>query len=192
MISIGVLSIQGSVIEHINMLSKIEGVKPVEVKSQDTLKKIDGLIIPGGESTTIGKLLNEYGLLSLIRERIIGGLPVWGTCAGMILLANRIEGQRESYLNVLDVSVVRNGYGSQLDSFFTTASIASVSSDPIPMTFIRAPYITEVGKDVKVLLELQGRIVAVEQDNILGTSFHPELTEDLSFHRYFISKTRTL
>ncbi len=188
LMKIGVLALQGSVVEHIQCLQKIEGVQVVEVRKAEQLLDLDGLILPGGESTTIGKLLKEYGLMEPLRGLIQAGLPVWGTCAGMILLANDIVDQNEVYLNVLDVSVRRNAYGSQLDSFQSSAVIDKIAGHDIPLTFIRAPYIEKCGPQAEILLVLDGNIVAVEQDNILATSFHPELTEDLTFHKYFVKK----
>ncbi len=188
LMKIGVLALQGSVIEHIQCLQKIEGVQVVEVRKAEQLSEIDGLILPGGESTTIGKMLREYRIIEPLRDLIQSGLPVWGTCAGMILLAKDIVGQDEVYLDVLDVSVRRNAYGSQLDSFQSSAVIHKLAEHDIPLTFIRAPYIEKCGPEAEILLILDGNIVAVEQDNILATSFHPELTEDLSFHKYFIKK----
>ena len=156
-------------------------------QNQATAGKVDALIIPGGESTAIGKLLKEYDLIAPLQERIKGGMPVWGTCAGMILLANRIVNQDTTYLNVLDVAVRRNAYGSQLDSFQAQAVVEKVSPEPFPLVFIRAPYIEQVGPEVEVLLCLHGHIVAVQQQHILATAFHPELTGDLRFHRFFVN-----
>ncbi len=189
-LKIGVLALQGSVIEHIQCLEKIDGIKVVEVKKAEQLLEIDGLILPGGESTTIGKLLREYDMLEPLQHLIKAGLPVWGTCAGMILLAKDIVDQNEVYLDVLDVSVRRNAYGTQLDSFQSSAVVEKVAEHDISLTFIRAPYIEKCGLGVDVLLVLNGNIVAVEQDNILATSFHPELSNDLSFHKYFINKIK--
>ncbi len=190
MIRIGVLALQGAVSEHIDCLKRIENVESVEVKKTSDLQNIDGLILPGGESTTMGKLLVEYNMVEPIHANILKGMPVWGTCAGMILLAENIVSEPERYLQVLDVSVRRNGYGGQLDSFQTSAIIPKIASHPLPLIFIRAPYIEQVGNKVEILLTLENKVVAVEQDNILATSFHPELTRDLSFHKYFVSKTR--
>ncbi len=190
MIKIGILALQGAVIEHIQSLNKIEDILVVEVKRAEQLLEIDGLIIPGGESTAIGKLLREYNMMEPLKRLINSGLPVWGTCAGMILLAKAIVNDEEVYLDVLDVSVRRNAYGSQLDSFQSSAMIEKVAEHDIPLIFIRAPYIEKCGPDVEILLTLDGNIVAVEQDNILATSFHPELTEDLSFHKFFINKIK--
>lgn len=187
-IKIGVLALQGSVIEHIKCLEKIEGVQVIEVRKAEQLLELDGLILPGGESTTIGKLLREYQIMEPLRDLIKTGLPVWGTCAGMILLARDIVDEDEVYLNVLDVSVRRNAYGSQLDSFQSSAVITKIAQHDIPLTFIRAPFIENCGPEVEILLVLDGNIVAVKHNHILATSFHPELTEDLSFHRYFINQ----
>lgn len=187
MATIGVLSLQGAVTEHLACLNQLEIVRGVAVKTRPPLEKVDALIIPGGESTAIGKLLKEYDLIAPLQERIKGGMPVWGTCAGMILLANRIVNQDTTYLNVLDVAVRRNAYGSQLDSFQAQAVVEKVSPEPFPLVFIRAPYIEQVGPEVEVLLCLDGHIVAVQQQHILATAFHPELTGDLRFHRFFVN-----
>ena len=183
---IGVLSLQGSVIEHMRSLQRLEDVTPVEVKTLDALNSVDALILPGGESTTISKLLNMFGLMEPIRKRIEDGMPVWGTCAGMILLARDIVGE-SSHLNVMDISVMRNAYGRQADSFTTYVVIPQMGSDPIPLVFVRAPWVQSVGEGVEVLCELDGHIVAARQRNMLVTSFHPELTDDLSVHRYFVN-----
>ena len=183
---IGVLSLQGSVIEHMRSLQRLEDVTPVEAKTLDALNSVDALILPGGESTTISKLLNMFGLMEPIRKRIEDGMPVWGTCAGMILLARDIVGE-SSHLNVMDISVMRNAYGRQADSFTTYVVIPQMGSDPIPLVFVRAPWVQSVGEGVEVLCELDGHIVAARQRNMLVTSFHPELTDDLSVHRYFVN-----
>lgn len=183
---IGVLSLQGSVIEHMRSLQRLEDVTPVEVKTLDALNSVDALILPGGESTTISKLLNIFGLMEPIRKRIEDGMPVWGTCAGMILLARDIVGE-SPHLNVMDISVMRNAYGRQADSFTTYVVIPQMGSEPIPLVFVRAPWVQSVGEGVEVLCELDGHIVAARQRNMLVTSFHPELTDDLSVHRYFVN-----
>lgn len=182
---IGVLSIQGGVREHINHLQAL-GVDAVEIKKLEDLEGIDGLILPGGESTAIGKILRERNLLNPLREKIISGLPAWGTCAGMILLAKEIDSEDIAHLSVMDIKVRRNAYGRQIDSFETEAAIDGITQEPIPLVFIRAPYIVGVGNKVKTLYKLNGNIVAAVQDNILVTSFHPELTNDLKFHKYFL------
>lgn len=181
---VGVLSYQGSVIEHIKALSKIDGVTPIEVKTLESLNKIDRLIIPGGESTTISKLLRIFNLFEPLKKRIEEGMPTWGTCAGMILLANEIVGE-PPHLQCMDITVKRNAYGSQLDSFACDETIPEFSENPLPLVFIRAPYIEKVGSNVKVLCELNGHVVSARQDNVLVTSFHPELTQDTTIHEYF-------
>jgi len=182
---VGVLALQGSIQEHVNSLKSIPGVIPILVKKTDDLDLVERLIIPGGESTTIGKLLRDYKLLHPIAEKIEEGMPVWGTCAGMILLAKKIENSPVNHLNVMDITVRRNAYGSQLDSFVTQEMIPQISSRKIPLVFIRAPYIIKTRAGVTPLLELYGHIVAARQDNMLVTSFHPELTDNLEFHMYF-------
>ncbi len=181
---IGVLSFQGSVEEHLAALEELPGVTGVPVKTREVLKQVDGLILPGGESTTIGKLLGIFGLLEPLRQRILQGMPVWGTCAGMILLAKDVVGEAP-HLGVMDISVRRNAYGTQLDSFQATAPVSEISDAPIPLVFIRAPWVERAWGSAKPLLTLDGHIVAVRQDNMLATSFHPELTGDRSVYRYF-------
>jgi 5'-phosphate synthase pdxT subunit len=166
------------------MLSKVEGITPVEVKTLEGINSVDRLIIPGGESTTIAKLLKIFGLFEPLKKRIQDGMPVWGTCAGMILLANEIVGE-EAHLQCMDITVKRNAYGSQLDSFSCDEVIPEFSDKPLPLVFIRAPYIEKVGEKAKVLCELNGHIVCAKQDNVLVTSFHPELTQDYTIHEYF-------
>ncbi|MDP4182265.1 MAG: pyridoxal 5'-phosphate synthase glutaminase subunit PdxT [Bacillota bacterium] len=183
--TIGVLALQGSVVEHINSLQKIEGILPMEVKSRKDIDKIDSIIMPGGESTTIGKLLRDFELLEPLSDRINKGMPVWGTCAGMILLAGKIIGEDHVHLGLMDIEVRRNAYGGQLDSFSCHACIDKVSKAPVNLIFIRAPWIERVNGNVEVLAEYEGKIIAARQGNMLVTSFHPELTEDLSFHKYF-------
>lgn len=183
---IGILSLQGGVIEHINHIKAL-GVEAVEIKHQNQLSDINGLILPGGESTTMGKLLKEINMLIPLREKILSGLAVWGTCAGMILMAKEIENQDNTHLSVMDIKVRRNAYGSQIDSFETEDTVGEISTEPIPLVFIRAPYILNVGHKVRVLHKLNGNIVAAKQDNMLVTSFHPELTSDNKFHNYFLS-----
>ncbi|MCK8828156.1 pyridoxal 5'-phosphate synthase glutaminase subunit PdxT [Natroniella acetigena] len=185
---IGVLSLQGGVAEHLKLLEEIPGVTPLAVKKKEEFEGLDGLILPGGESTTIGKLLNIFELKEIIIKKANSGFPIWGTCAGMILLAKDIEEQEDSHLNLMDITVKRNAYGNQLDSFKTTEVIPKISDKKVPLTFIRAPFITNVGSEVETLLQLEGKIVAAEQDNLLVTSFHPELDQDLTVHQYFITK----
>ena len=184
--TIGVLALQGAVAEHLNKLAQI-GVQGRKIRNQNELDQIDGLIIPGGESTAIGKLLDDFALTKPLSKQISDGMPVWGTCAGMILLAKKIHGQEKTYLNAMDIAVRRNAYGSQLESFTTMQTIAQVADKKLPLVFIRAPYIDSVGKNVAVLSKVDNNIVAARQHNMLATSFHPELTEDTSFHQYFLS-----
>lgn len=185
--NIGVLAVQGAVEEHIKLLSQLDDVNPILVKYEDELDKIDGLIIPGGESTAIGRLLRDFKLLKPLRKKIKEGLPVFGTCAGMIVLAKSLVKDPTVHLGLMDIEVERNAYGRQLGSFKTDVEIEMVSTSKIPLVFIRAPYVTKVGPEVSVILELDNHIVACRQDNMLVTSFHPELTDDLSFHQYFVN-----
>lgn len=186
--NIGVLAMQGAFREHIAMLRKFPDVTAFTVRRAEELSQCDGLIIPGGESTTIGKLLRDFHLMEPLREKIEEGLPVWGTCAGLILLAKTIDGQDDTYLRTMDIQVKRNAYGRQIDSFSETADIPFLGGAH-PLVFIRAPYIQAVGPGVTVLLSLHGHIVAAEEKNMLATSFHPELRDDPAFHQYFINKT---
>lgn len=183
---IGVLSLQGGVIEHINHIHQL-GHEGVEIKKLEDMKDLQGIILPGGESTTIGKLLRERNMLTILREKIISGFPVWGTCAGMILLAKYIEESSQGHLKVMDIKVKRNAYGSQVDSFKKNVIINEISSDPIPLIFIRAPLITEVFEGVKIICTVDDKIVAAKQNNMFATSFHPELTDNLEVHRYFVN-----
>jgi 5'-phosphate synthase pdxT subunit len=183
--AIGVLGLQGSFAEHLAMLGRIGGVTPVKVKTPADLGRVDGLILPGGESTTMGRLLREFHLLEPLKKRIKEGMPVWGTCAGMILLAKEIEGGEPAHLGVMDITVRRNAYGGQLESFSGLISIGEVAGRPLTAVFIRAPWIEATGDGVKRLAEKDGRIIAARQRNMLATSFHPELTGDTAFHEYF-------
>ena len=187
MIKVGVLAIQGAVAEHLELLNQIPDVCAQEVKYLDELNEVDGLIIPGGESTAIGRLLRDFNLLQPLKERILNGMPVWGTCAGMILLAKSLENDPTVHLGVMDITVERNAYGRQLGSFTTEVEIEKISSNKIPLIFIRAPYVTQVKSDVDILLEVNDHILDCQQKQMLATSFHPELTKDTSFHRYFIN-----
>ena len=187
---IGVLALQGAFIEHEKILEKI-GVETFEIRKKSDLNnaisdnRINGLIIPGGESTTIGKLLHDLNLFDDIKKLISDGLPTFGTCAGLILLAKKIENDDRVHLGLMDIKVKRNAYGRQLGSFFTENEFKHVGK--VPMTFIRAPYITEVGKNVEILSEVDGNIVAAKENNILVTSYHPELNDDLQVHNFFIN-----
>ena len=185
---IGVLALQGAFAEHIKMLEKF-GIESFEIRKKSDLSNavnnndVDGLIIPGGESTVIGKLLYDLDLFDDIKKLILKGLPVFGTCAGLILLAKEIENDNRTYLGAMDIKVRRNAYGRQLGSFFTESEFKGLGV--IPMTFIRAPYISSVGKKVEILSEVDGNVVAAKENNILVTSYHPELNDDLKVHKFF-------
>ena len=186
---IGVLALQGDFAEHVAALRRI-GVEPVEVRLPRDLEGIDGLIIPGGESTTIGKLMVTFGLLDPIAERARTGFPVWGTCAGMIVLAERIEGHDQPSLGVMDITVRRNAFGRQVDSFETDLAVEGLDR-PFHAVFIRAPLIAEVGPAARPVATLpDGTVVAARQGNLLATAFHPELTEDDRIHRLFVERVR--
>lgn len=181
---VAVLSLQGAFIEHEKMLEKL-GVSSFELRKKSDLEKdFDGLIIPGGESTVQGKLLRELDMLDDLKSRIENGLPVFGTCAGLILLAKHIENDERSHIATMDIKAVRNAYGRQLGSFYDECDFKGIGK--IPTTFIRAPYIEEVGKGVEVLSVFGGKIIAAREKNQLVTAFHPELNSDLSVHKYFI------
>lgn len=190
---IGVLALQGAFIEHIKMLRRL-GVEAVEARLPHHLDGLDGLIIPGGESTTIGKLACAYRLIEPLR-RFAQSTPTWGTCAGMIFLAKDIGIDEQPILGAMDISVDRNAFGRQIDSFETELEIAGLAGAPYHAVFIRAPVVTAVDKGVDVLARLDdGRIVAVKQEHLLATAFHPELTDDLRLHSAFcdiVEETQT-
>jgi pyridoxal 5'-phosphate synthase pdxT subunit len=186
---IGVLALQGAFREHIEALRKL-GVEAVEVRLPEQLDGLDGLIIPGGESTAIGKLAVKYGLQEAIRRFAASGSPVYGSCAGMILLSNDV-GRDQPLLDLMDVKVERNAFGRQLESFETDLVVPSLGAERFPAIFIRAPKIESVGEGVEVLAKLDdGTPVAARQGNMLVTAFHPELSNDLRFHRYFLDMVR--
>jgi pyridoxal 5'-phosphate synthase pdxT subunit len=185
---IGVLALQGDVAEHQAMLAA-SGANPSLVKRAEQLDDLDGLVIPGGESTTIGKLLRRFDLLEPLQQRVQDGFPVFGTCAGMILLADQIEdaGTDQPAIGGMDITVQRNAFGRQRESFETDLDIPAVGDTPLHAVFIRAPLIKRLGNDVDVLATLEdGRVVAAQQDNLLVASFHPELTDDARLHQYFV------
>lgn len=188
-LKIGVLSFQGSVEEHLHILNSFDNVKAIPVKTLSALNEVDGLILPGGESTTISKLLDIFGLTKPLVNRINNGMAVWGTCAGLILLAKKIKGEA-SHLNVMDISVERNAYGTQIDSFVANSEISEISDKKLPLVFIRAPWIESAKENVQILSKVNGHIVAAKQKNMLATSFHPELTENKEFHKYFIKMVK--
>lgn len=183
---IGVLALQGDFAEHRAMLARI-GVDSCEVRKLSDLESVDALIIPGGESTTIGKLLTRYELDKAIRARAEAGMPIFGTCAGLILLAQEIEGSTQPRLGLIDITVVRNAFGRQIESFEADIPFKPTPERPVRGVFIRAPIVSQVGNGVAVLSEFDGKIVAVQQGNLLATAFHPELTDDERVHRYFLS-----
>lgn len=182
---IGVLAVQGAFREHENMLQQV-GADTIQVKLKHHLQGIDGIVIPGGESTSIGRLMREYDLIEPIRAMIEEGMPVFGTCAGMIVIANRISGGEETHIGVMDVEVNRNSFGRQKDSFETDLDIPAIGHQPFPAVFIRAPHIMHVGPGVEVLSTYENRVVAVQQEHRLAISFHPELTNDNRLHGYFL------
>lgn len=187
---IGVLALQGAFIEHIHRLREV-GADAVEVRLPSDLEGVDALIIPGGESTTIGRLMDWYELKEPVARMAADGKPVWGTCAGMILLATSVDqesrAQHQPLLELMDITVRRNAFGSQLDSFEANLDMPAVSDDPVPTVFIRAPIVSHVGDSVEVLGRLSdGKIVAVRQNNLVATAFHPELTGDKRLHSWFL------
>jgi pyridoxal 5'-phosphate synthase pdxT subunit len=187
-LKIGVLALQGAFIEHCHILQKL-GVETLEIRLPGQLQDLDGLIMPGGESTTILKLMHGYGLFQPLKYLIGRGFPVWGTCAGMICLASRIKNSQQSSLQpleVMDITVKRNAFGRQVDSFEMDLDIPVLGLQPYHAVFIRAPLIEKVGEQVEVLAKLpKGVIVAARQNNLLVSSFHPELTADNRFHEFF-------
>lgn len=180
------LALQGAFAEHVATLRSL-GVEAVEVRLPEHLAGLDGLIIPGGESTTIGKLMVQYALEEPIRALVRSGKPVLGTCAGMIMLANEITGTDQPRLGLMDIEVERNAFGRQVDSFETGIAIEGVAGEPFPAIFIRAPRIRQVGPGVEVLARLEdGTVVAARQNNVVVLSFHPELTRDPRLHQFFL------
>ena len=181
--NIGILALQGAFAEHGTVLDRL-GAGHFEIRQKkDIGKPFDGLILPGGESTVISKLLRDLELLEPLAEKIKNGLPVFGTCAGLILLAREVEGGNPCF-GCMDISVKRNAYGRQLGSFHTESEFQSLGR--VPMTFIRAPYIRSVGPRARALAEADGKIVAARQDRMLVTAFHPELTDSTAVHEYFL------
>lgn len=187
--NIGVLALQGAFREHVQILQKL-GVQAAEVRLSSDLKGLQGLILPGGESTTMTNLMTYYQFWEPLREFAAQGRGLWGTCAGAILLAREVEGtspnlpQQES-LGLLDVTIRRNAFGRQVDSFDVPLQVSGLE-EPFPAVFIRAPVIERVGEDVEVLAQHQGKVVLVRQGNVLGSSFHPELTGDTRLHQLFL------
>jgi 5'-phosphate synthase pdxT subunit len=186
---IGVLALQGDVREHIEAIRRA-GAEAVPVKTRDEIAQVDGLIIPGGESTTVGKLLDRFDLMDVVRGLPAHGKPIFGTCTGMILLAKEIEDSEQLRLGLMDVTVRRNAFGRQVDSFEEDLTVEGVDGAPVRAIFIRAPYITASSPAVEVLAEFQGHPVLVREGNLLAAAFHPELTDDIRVHRLFIEMVR--
>ncbi len=186
---IGVLAVQGAFIEHEQALARL-GVSCFEIRQlSDLSKPMDGMILPGGESTVQGKLLHDLGLFAPLKEKIEAGFPVFGTCAGLLLLAKEIQNDARRHFATMDIVALRNAYGRQLGSFSAEAEFDGIGK--IPLTFIRAPYIASVGAKVQILSVVDERIVAARQGNQLVTAFHPELYDDMRVHRYFLEMVRT-
>ena len=187
---IGVLALQGTFIEHEKMLEKL-GADCVELRKAENLEQdFDGLVLPGGESTVQGKLLRELGMYEILKEKIENGMPVLATCAGMILLAEKLENDELKHFGTLPVCVKRNAYGRQLGSFHAEAEVKGIGI--VPMTFIRAPYIESAEKDVEVLAVVEGKTVGVKYGNQLAFAFHPELDEDIRIHQKFLDIVKEL
>jgi pyridoxal 5'-phosphate synthase pdxT subunit len=183
---VGVVAIQGDFEKHVSALHRADSsVEVSEVRTPEDLAAVDRIVIPGGESTTVGMLMERYGVGAAIQARARDGMPVWGTCMGMILMAAEVEGRSQYSLNLLDVTVRRNAFGAQVHSFEDSVYVSGLD-EPVTGVFIRAPVVTRWGSEVEVLGEYDGQVVAVRQGNRLGTSFHPELTDDIRLHEWFI------
>ncbi|MBF8266686.1 MAG: pdxT [Dehalococcoidia bacterium] len=186
MVKVGVLALQGDFAEHIQVLDAM-GVEALEVRLPHDLRKVDALIIPGGESTTIARLMKSFGLAQEIKSAVGEGMPTWGTCAGMIVLAREIVEDRPESLGLIDIQVRRNAFGRQVDSFEADIDVPSLGGAPFRAVFIRAPVIEGIGPGVKPLAYLSDhQVVAAQEGHVLVTSFHPELTHDQRFHSYFL------
>lgn len=183
--TIGVLALQGAFREHLEMLERC-GVQGREVRTVADLNGVQGLIIPGGESTTIAKLMQRYALDQAILRRVSEGMPLFGTCAGLILMAREIEGSDQPRLGVMDITARRNAFGRQVDSFECDLEVPELGPEPVRAVFIRAPYISHVANGVQVLGAIEGKIVLARQGRLLASAFHPELTTDTRIHRMFL------
>lgn len=182
---IGVLAIQGDFARHLAALARC-GVSGIEVRTVEDLGLVEKLIIPGGESTTVGMLLERFGLGPALVERAQAGMPIWGTCMGMILMAREIEGSSQPRLGLLDITVRRNAFGAQVHSFEGLTPV-TVLEEPLEAVYIRAPVVTEMGSGVEAIAHWDGQVVGVRQGLLIGTSFHPELTEDKRLHKWFLT-----
>jgi pyridoxal 5'-phosphate synthase pdxT subunit len=182
---VGVLALQGAFREHKKILENL-GCQVQEVRKPEHLEEVDGLVIPGGESTTIGKLLGDFNIKELLTKKVAQGFPVYGTCAGLIVLAKDIADSNQQRLGVMDIRAKRNAFGRQVDSFEAELSIPEIGPEPLKAVFIRAPYIEKAEDNVQVLAKIEDKIVVARQGNLLVTAFHPELTEDFRIHKYFL------
>ncbi|WP_429845410.1 pyridoxal 5'-phosphate synthase glutaminase subunit PdxT [Brevibacillus sp. FIR094] len=185
---IGVLALQGAVAEHVRLLEEV-GATAISVKKVEELDDLDGLVIPGGESTTISKLMHKYGFMEAVQEFGKANKPIFGTCAGAILLAKQIQAQDDCHLGLMDIKVERNAFGRQKESFEVLMPVAGVAAD-YPAVFIRAPYIMEVGENGQVLAKHEDKIVVARSGHYLAAAFHPELTEDTRLHKYFLDMVK--
>jgi 5'-phosphate synthase pdxT subunit len=186
--TVGVLALQGDVVEHVRALERI-GAAAREVKTARDLAAVDALIVPGGESTTVIKLLDRFELAGRIKARVAAGMPFWGTCMGMIVAAHDVADLAQPTLDLIDITVRRNAFGRQIASAEVPLDIPALGDEPFPAIFIRAPWVERVGPGVEVIAERDGHGVFVREKNVIGTSFHPELTGDDRVHRYFLSLT---
>ncbi len=186
---VGVLALQGDVVEHVRAFARA-GATVVEVRTPADLARVDALVVPGGESTTVIRLLDRFGLTQPVRSRVAAGMPFWGTCMGMIVAAHDVSELAQPTLDLLDVTVRRNAFGRQVDSAEVPLAIPVLGAEPFPAVFIRAPWIERTGPGVETLARRDGRGVMVRQRNVLGTSFHPELTGDDRVHDYFLGMVR--
>jgi len=186
--TVGVLALQGDVVEHVRALERI-GAAVREVKTARDLAAVDALIVPGGESTTVIKLLDRFELAGRIKARVAAGMPFWGTCMGMIVAAHDVADLAQPTLDLIDITVRRNAFGRQIASAEVPLDIPALGDEPFPAIFIRAPWVERVGPGVDVIAERDGHGVFVREKNVIGTSFHPELTGDDRVHRYFLSLT---
>lgn len=183
---IGILALQGAFLEHEKVLKAMD-CNTVQVRKQEQLEDIAGLIIPGGESTTIGKLLIEFGLQERLISLVKAGMPLFGTCAGLIVMAKDIENSSQSRLGLMDITAKRNAFGRQVDSFEADLFIDEIGQEPFKAVFIRAPFIAQAGPEVQILSSIDGKAVLARQNNLLASAFHPELTNDFRIHQYFIN-----
>jgi 5'-phosphate synthase pdxT subunit len=186
---VGVLALQGDVVEHVAALRRA-GAQAVEVRTPADLAQVEALVVPGGESTTVIRLIDRFGLAGPIKGRVRDGMPFWGTCMGMIVAAHDVADLDQPTLDLIDVTVRRNAFGRQVDSAEVPLQIPALGDEPFPAVFIRAPWIERTGPGVETLAERDGRVVMVRQGNVLATSFHPELTGDDRIHGYFLGMLR--